>query len=200
MLTRSALVAQEPRGLARAALDNVAFTWLRHGTWRLEYPVADRYRRSRSIRFSVVPSTVKVQIIVRIIVDDPPPGVRFAVQRGRTELLFSASTDILFFEFPLTVADLQSEPPRLTGPFAQGPPSKRFVYVNSGEMAGQSGSCWSRRAKVPVYTIARSVIGKAAADSGRLIEGRIHGRSKDGGPACATVKLENGWRLVETTS
>ncbi len=35
--------------------------------------------------------------------------------------------------------------PNFLGPFVQGPPVGLFVYVNSGTLAGQSDSCWTRR-------------------------------------------------------
>jgi len=43
------------------------------------------------------------------------------------------------------------------GPFVQGRPGSRFVYVNSGTYAGDQKSCWSRRAKVPLTGIAASL-------------------------------------------
>jgi len=136
---------------------------------------------------------------VRIVVVKPVPGVAYAVQRGRSELLVPArvTETALVFEFFLTVADVTSHPPRLTGQYAHGPPAARFVYVNSGTMAGQDGSCWERRAKVPLDAIPPALLAKAADRSDVFVEASIRGDSKDGGPACATVPLLSGWTLVE---
>ena len=137
----------------------------------------------------------------RIIVQGPLRGVAYAVQRGRDGLLEPArvTDDELVFEFPLTIADLQALPPRLTGKFAQGPPSNRFVYVNSGAMAGEQDSCWRRRAKVRLHGITRSTLEEVAGRPAAVLEARIAGKSKDGGPACATVPLLSPWSVAEDT-
>jgi hypothetical protein len=131
------------------------------------------------------------------VVEAPPAGVTFAVQRGRTALLAPAraTADALEFEFPVVLTDLASHPPRLTGEFAQGPPASRFVYVNSGTLAGQVGSCWTRRAKVPLSGITAALLQAATAQKDGLLEARISGIARDGGPACASVPLLAGWTL-----
>jgi hypothetical protein len=138
---------------------------------------------------------MKPQAKFRIVVVDPLSGVTYALQRVRSELLPPARSTAteLVFEFSLTIADIDADPPRLTGEFAQGPPNKRFVYVNSGTMAGQAGSPWTRRAKVPLYGIARSELTKLSQREGLVLEARIRGTAKDGGPACATVPLLSKW-------
>lgn len=131
---------------------------------------------------------------LRIIVENPP--VRFAVQRGKNELLEanSASAKQLVFDFSVRARDDGSAAPNFLGPFAQGPVGGRFVYVNSGTMAGEPGSQWTRRAKVPLGGITWSLIKKAA---GSVIEVRIDGTARDGGPACATVPLLGaGWKVA----
>ncbi len=70
-----------------------------------------------------------------------------------------------------------------------------FSISIDGYGAGQPGTAWDRRAKVPLRGITSSLL-QEALDSGRLIEARIAGTGKDGGPACATVPLLEGWRLV----
>lgn len=143
----------------------------------------------------------KRQGIFRIVVVEPLAGVTYAVQRGRSGLLAPVrSTATTFaFEFPLTLAEIDAVPPRLTGEYAQGPAQKRFVYVNSGTLAGQRGSCWTRRAKVPLYGIPRSVLAKLIQldRDDVVIETSIDGLAKDGGPACATVPLLSEWSVSE---
>ena len=141
---------------------------------------------------------MKSLLQLRIVVAAPPTGVAFAVQRGRTDLLVATSTtgDSFVFEFPVSVADTASDPPRLTGEFTQGPVAARFVYVNSGTFAGQAGSCWSRRAKVPLSGITRPLVQAALSHPRGLMEARIAGTARDGGPACATVPLLSGWAVI----
>jgi hypothetical protein len=138
---------------------------------------------------------VKPQAKFRIVVVDPLPGVAYALQRGRSELLppVRSTAKELTFEFALTIAEIDAAPPRLTGQFAQGPPNKRFVYISSGSLAGQSGSPWSRRAKVPLYGISKSQLSTVSQRDGLVLEARIRGTAKDGGPACATVPLLSAW-------
>jgi hypothetical protein len=138
------------------------------------------------------------EIPLRIVVLNPPPGVRFAVQHGRSELVppVETSTKRLVFDLTVRVSGANSEPPCLTGPFAQGPPAGRFVYVNSGTMAGQPESCWTRRAKVPITAIDWDLIEQLERSPASGLEAWIEGKGRDGGPACATVPLASPWRVV----
>jgi hypothetical protein len=134
-------------------------------------------------------------VALRIIVENPP--VRFAVQRGKYELLeaISASATRQVFEFSIRARDDGSSDPNFLGPFAQGPVGARFIYVNSGTLGGQTDAGWTRRAKVPLGGITWSLIRKAA---GSIIEARIGGTARDGGPACATVPLLGGsWKIAQ---
>jgi hypothetical protein len=132
-------------------------------------------------------------VSLRIIVENPP--VRLAVQRGKDELLeaTSATAKQQVFEFSVRARDDRSDGPNFLGPFAQGPAGERFVYVNSGVMAGDTNVDWQRRAKVPLAGITWSMIKK-----GSVIEARIEGTARDGGPACATVPLlGGGWKIAQ---
>ena len=145
---------------------------------------------------------MKRQVNFRLIVEMPLAGVSYAVQRGRSDLLppVRSSRAQLSFEFPLTLADIDADPPRFTGEFAHGPARKRFIYVNTGTMAGQQHSCWTRRAKVPLYEIQRSLLAEVlkATAGGLVLEARIQGVGKDGGPACATVPILSDWSISRT--
>ncbi len=140
-----------------------------------------------------------MEVAFRITVLDPPRGVAFCLQRGRSELIPPSreSERSISFDFTLRVErGVGDGPPRLLGPFAQGPPASRFVYVCSGKRAGQWDSCWDRRAKVPLTGVAASLIEQAAALPGAVLETQIVGTGRDGGPSCATVPLVGGWRVV----
>ncbi len=144
---------------------------------------------------------MKTQLEFRIIVEHPLAGVIYAVQQGRSALLapLAKSKKELVFEFPLTIADIEADPPRLTGEFSQGPSKKRFIYVNSGSAAHQLNTPWSRRAKVPLYGLKRSILAEALKDWSEavVLEARIHGLAKDGGPACATIPLLSDWAIAD---
>ena len=131
---------------------------------------------------------------LRITVVNPPPGVMFRMQEGRSGLVAPVRSwpGGQVFEFTVRVGRQRGGAPNFLGPFTQGPPVSRFVYVNSGTCAGQTDSCWSRRAKVPLTSIERTIIERALADD-RWIETEFEGTGPDGGPTCATVRLVGGW-------
>lgn len=140
------------------------------------------------------------QLQLILLVEAPPTGVAFAVQRGRDQLLEPyASTDRLV-SFALTMQlgpVLTGGAFNFQGPYAQGTPADRFIYVNSGAHAGQAGTPWDRRAKIKLAGIPREMVETAAGDSNSAIEARFAGTARDGGPVCATVQSEAiGWRLA----
>lgn len=138
---------------------------------------------------------MKQALKLRVIVTDPLPGVHCAMQRGKSGLLPPVvSSGALVFDFSVQV-DVSKDPMGLTGEFTQGPPAHRFVYVNSGTYAGGQGTPWSRRAKIPITGIPPSLAREAIA-SGKVVQARVHGRAKDGGPFCASVPLLSEWTVV----
>jgi hypothetical protein len=139
------------------------------------------------------------ELQLRIVVLRPPTGVTFAVQRGRFELLppSSVTRDALVFDVAVRVGPGKDGAPNFLGPYAQGTPADRFIYVNSGTSAGQTQSCWSRRAKVRTGGIGWAMVDEVLATPGAVLEARFEGTGRDGGPACASVPLvEGGWRVV----
>lgn len=145
-----------------------------------------------------MPAT-ELDLPLRIVVVKPPPGVTFALQRGKGELS-SATTATgadLAFELSVRVRSNEDGSPNFLGSFAQGPRGGRFIYVNSGALAGQTDSRWTRRAKVHLAGITRNLINRSTAIRNGILEARIAGTGKDGGPACATVPLlDGGWKVV----
>jgi hypothetical protein len=143
-------------------------------------------------------------IIVRIVLVSPPVGVDYGIQRGsgnQYETLLTQRPSNpraqIVFDVPITVTDTRADTlPNFTGPFVQGKPAERFLYVDIGKAAGQRNTEWSRRMKVPIAGIGWTMI-EQAAKTGRAIETRIPGTAKDGGPTCAsTAKLQSAWALV----
>jgi Family of unknown function (DUF5990) len=132
------------------------------------------------------------------VVADPVPGLAIVLQRGQAAKVSgvapaSRSADSVVFDLGVTVnGALPDGRPRLLGPFVQGPPDARFVYLIVGKYAGQADSEWAGRVKVPLGGLGWAQI-EALAPGGRLVA-RIAGQSPKGGPALASVKLlPPGW-------
>jgi hypothetical protein len=130
-----------------------------------------------------------------IILENPPAGVDFGLQKGggsnyETIQIQRSTTGNLSFEFSVRVREGKDGQPNFLGPFAQGPPHERFVYLDIGTLAGQTDSCWTRRLKIPLRGITWELIEKE-----KTLEARVPGTGRDGGPSCATVKPFAGWRL-----
>lgn len=141
------------------------------------------------------------ELTLRIVLEKPPADVDFGLQKGRgsdyetIQKQRSRAKD-LYFEFTAGVkAGGKDAMPTLLGPFVQGPPVQRFVYIDIGACAGQTDSCWSRRLKIPLSGITWEMVDRVLADPKSVLETRVPGTGKDGGPTCATVKPFEGWKL-----
>jgi Family of unknown function (DUF5990) len=137
------------------------------------------------------------QLTFCIILESPPAGIDFGLQKGsgsNYEVVQKqrSKTGDLRFEFDARVKEGKDGLPTLLGSFVQGPPNGRFVYLDIGTYAGQTDSCWSRRLKVPLRGITWDVVKQASRG---VLETRVPGTGKDGGPTCATVKPFNGWKV-----
>ena len=143
---------------------------------------------------------------VRLVLVDAPPGVDFGIQRGggaRYETLFvqHVKQGDLIFDFSLIVTENRKDSlPNFKGPFVQGPPASRFIYVDVGTYAGQKDTQWSRRMKVPLQAITWPLIRQAMSKPGHKLLARIPGKGKDGGPNCATVQLLGHWEVINAAT
>jgi uncharacterized protein DUF5990 len=138
------------------------------------------------------------EIALRLTVVGIPPGVAFAMQRGKFELLppTRATGDTLVFDFKVRIAERKGGgAPNVLGAYAHGTPDDRFLYLNSGTSVGQIGSPWTRRAKIKTSGISWKLVDAVLARPGAVLEVRIDGKAKDGGPCCATVPLLGGWTV-----
>lgn len=146
-----------------------------------------------------MPNVDEHEIVLRITVVAPPADIAHAMQHGRDELhqrTRSTGAD-LHFDFTVRVRAAAKGGLNFLGPFTQGPPSARFVYVNMGTAAGDARSPWSRRAKVPLMGITEALVDQVLKTPGARLEARYAGTAKDGLPSCASVKLlGDGWTLV----
>ncbi len=142
------------------------------------------------------------EIPIRIILENPPAGVDFGIQKGKghqfeiIQKQQSAKKD-LCFECSILVKKSLTALPDFAGPFVQGPISERFIYINIGTCAGQLSSAWSRRLKIPLRGISPETIKLLLDGSSHILETKVPGTGKDGGPNCATVKPFPGWHLVQ---
>ena len=130
--------------------------------------------------------TDQTEIRMRIVIEQPVPGVLHSLQSGDDKVLdpkASKAGEALAFDFPLRVAP----GPKFFGDQVRREgPERRFVYIRIGTMAGDHRSPWSRRMKIDVHDIAPDLLDRAMA--GGVIELVIDGTGKDGTPACATVR------------
>src|SRR5215510_8998321 len=108
----------------------------------------------------------------RIILEDPPPGVDYGLQKGGGndyEVIQKqrSKTGDLKFEFSARVKEGKDGQPVLLGPFTQGPVDGRFAYLDIGTYAGQTDTQWSRRLKIPFRDITWDIVNKAAKSKRR---------------------------------
>ncbi|MEJ8840878.1 DUF5990 family protein [Lacibacter sp. H375] len=145
---------------------------------------------------------MEAEINLQIILVKPTPAVLFGLQKGSGNIYEtlqkqkSVSTDLLF-TFPIKIKGDKGKDafPKLSGPFVQGPTGAKFVYIDIGKCAGQIDTIWSRRLKVPLTGITWDMIDKLITNPALILETKVPGTGKDGGPNCATVKPFEGWRI-----
>jgi uncharacterized protein DUF5990 len=140
------------------------------------------------------------ELTFRIILEGPPPGVDYGLQKGggndfEVVQKQRSKTGDLKFEFSVRVKEGKDGQPVLLGPFTHGPADGRFAYLDIGTFAGQTGTPWSRRLKIPFRDITWDLVRKAS-NGKRVLETRVPGKGKDGSPSCATVKPFAGWKVV----
>ena len=146
---------------------------------------------------------MKSELPIRLVLVDPPAGIDFGIQRGRGaayETLFvqQRKHQDISFDFALTVSGDKGGRPNFTGPFAQGPPEGRFIYIDVGTYAGQKNTPWSRRMKIPLEAITWPLIKTVLGRPGHALSASIPGTGRDGGPSCATVKPLGAWEVIRS--
>ena len=133
-------------------------------------------------------------ITLRLTIEDPIPGVAYSLQNKKSEPVgqVTAGHGPISFDVPVRVVP----GPKFYGDFVRSEGvSRRFVYIAIGEQAGQHPSTWSRRAKIDIHLLSAELLEKAQA--GSVLETRLPGKAKDGGPACATVRPIGDWHVAE---
>jgi hypothetical protein len=142
-----------------------------------------------------------MELSLHIILQSPPPGVHFGLQKGsgsKYETVQTQQSGSGDLHFHLTVVirgdRAKDQSPRFGGPFAQGSYPDNFIYIDIGTYAGKE-DIWSRRLKIPLSGISWDIIDQAAANPELVLETHIPGTAKDGSPTCATVKPFAGWKV-----
>jgi hypothetical protein len=143
------------------------------------------------------------QLLLTVILEKPPAGIDFGLQKGKGnnyEILQKQRSEgsDLSFRFALILKKDKEGRMDFSGQFVQGPSGERFVYIGIGTYAGQLGSAYSRRLKVPLRNFPED---SSWLDSEQpSLETRVPGTGRDGGPNCATVKPFDGWKLAGKSS
>lgn len=145
---------------------------------------------------------MKQELDFKIILQDPPAGSDFALQKGQ-----GASREIvqrqramaekdLVFSFQLGIKTGKDGQPDFHGPLVQGPPGERFIYIGIGQYAGQAGG-YERRLKIPLRGITWDMINKPGDTPGAGLQTVVPGKGGDGTPNCGTVKPFEGWKPMD---
>jgi Family of unknown function (DUF5990) len=144
------------------------------------------------------------EIVFRIVLEKPPAGFDFGLQKGRgnayrtVQKQRSAARDLCFEFSARAISDGKSATPNLVGPFVQGPHGARFVYIDIGAYAGQAHTTIGRRLKIPLSGITAETLRQGTHPAPIILETRVPGTRRDGGPNCATVKPFAGWKLASS--
>jgi len=138
------------------------------------------------------------EISLKIILEKPPAGIGFGIQKGsgskyETIQKQRSGTKDLQFEFTIAVKMKKDGAPDFSGAIVQGTPNERFIYIDIGTYAGEAGSLWGRRLKIPLRGITTRTINELLNNPALKLETKVPGTGKDGGPNCATVKPFSGW-------
>ncbi|MFF7209172.1 DUF5990 family protein [Streptomyces sp. NPDC008238] len=116
-------------------------------------------------------------------------GVHVAVQRRArpAELLDPRPGDAAEATWDLDCRVRETpDGPDVTGPWIQGGPGARFVYLSWGTVAGPGDFTMFRRAKLMLDGVEPGIL-RAAVRSGTLV-GRLGLTDARGGPLCAAVR------------
>lgn len=135
-----------------------------------------------------MPKADQTEIPMRIVIENPVPGVLHSLQTGDSGVLDpkrSQAGEPLAFDFPIRIAP----GPKFFGDqIRREGPVRRFVYIRIGQSAGDQASEWSRRMKIDVHDTPQDLLDRAMAGAG-VVALTVDGTGKDGTPACATVRV-----------
>lgn len=133
------------------------------------------------------------EITLRIILEKPTPATDFGIQEGNghnyvTLQKQKSMGEDLTFDVTVRVKPSADGSPVFLGAITQGSPKERFVYIDIGRAAGQLDTLWSRRLKIPLKSITWELIQQLETKQPAVLEVRVPGVGKDGGPNCGGAK------------
>lgn len=171
-----------------------------------QHPRNDVEREAKKEQIAVCSTyfdkNMETEITLQIILVKPTPTVVFGLQKGSGSNYETVQKQIpiandLSFKFTVKAKlHLSKEQlPRFSGSFVQGSAGNKFVYIDIGTCAGQTGTIWSRRLKIPLTGITWKDIDALSNHS--ILQAIVPGTGKDGGPNCATVKPFDGWHRAQ---
>jgi hypothetical protein len=151
----------------------------------------------------VVNFKLQIEILamkLRVILEKTPVNVGFGIQKGKgsqykIEQFQLGNGQNLSFDCVVQVKKTVNNSIDFSGDCVQGPKQERFIYINIGTSAGQIGSIWTRRLKVPLRNITEELVSKISENDSFCLETTVPATGKDGTPNCATVKPFAGWVL-----
>ena len=109
--------------------------------------------------------------------------VAVGIQRGREVVeIQPADADVVVWAFDVTDARDRAGAPDVRGPFVQGRPGARFVYLSWGGVGSDGHSTMFRRAKLMLDP------GLLASAAGATLTGTLGLTMADGTPLCAAVR------------
>jgi len=113
-------------------------------------------------------------------------NVQVGVQRRR-EVVDRVRGDVeeAVFTVPIEVVDRADGSRDYRGPFAQGRPGDRFVYLSWGEVADDGTFVMFRRAKLRLPLIPASIADALAG--GATVQAELDLTDSYGGPLCASI-------------
>jgi hypothetical protein len=130
-------------------------------------------------------------VTLRLTIADPMPGLRYSLQDAGNRPVSpqTASGAPLSFDAPV-----RYDGGRWLGDFVRREGSvRRFVYIALGRLAGDEASPVAGRAKIDIHDIPPALV--EAAGEG-VIEVRLPGVGRNGGPAVATLRPLEPWKIV----
>ena len=133
-----------------------------------------------------MPKAEHREVALRIVIEQPVVGVLYSLQAKDGLPLDpkrSHQGEPLAFDFAIRIGP----GPKFFGDQVQREgPTRRFVYIRIGDLAGDPDSLWSRRMKIDVHDIEDELLNRVCEDS--VVSITVLGTAKDGTPACATVR------------
>ncbi len=140
------------------------------------------------------------EITLEIVLQDPVDGAMYGLQKGKGSDYETVQAQLgkghnLTFALVVSVKQAGGSGITLGGPFVQGSPGNRFIYIGIGSYAGQIGAPWNGRMKIPLPEASFQYMILNGGENGWSCT--VAGRTEDGKPVFATVKPFGGWIMSE---